>query len=256
MTLVSNGVLLQRYDETPGDLRLGRHLELDAHSLAYTVEELEAKVPIKPQEWMSGLKTLDQARLGSCTGNAGTYHLAQLYGADLSAIKLNGLSLTNYDAVADEKFAVELYSEATTLDGFPGTYPPDDNGSSGLGICRALKAKGLVKGYQWAVTLQGLATMLQKRGCIIGTPWYHAWFQPDVQGFVDSGNWKASGIAGGHEIYIEALEAWNDAQPTLSVIRFRNSWGEGWGDKGAGRMRLATYAALKQQIDVKQYVGL
>ena len=39
------------------------------------------------------------------------------------------------DATAGEQFAVALYSDATKVDAYPGTYPPDDTGSSGLAIC-------------------------------------------------------------------------------------------------------------------------
>ena len=35
-----------------------------------------------------------------------------------------------------EGFAVKLYEDATVVDGYPGEYPPDDTGSSGLAICK------------------------------------------------------------------------------------------------------------------------
>lgn len=255
--LVTNGVLRHRYDEKADkQFPLGRHIELDARSLAYTVEgtpEFPYK-PIAPAEWMSGITTLNQGHLGSCTGNAGTYHLASALGANnLGKAVLAGKTLTNYDAAKNEEFAVELYHEASVADGFPGDYPPDDTGSSGLAICKVLKKAGLIKGYQWVTTVRGVAAALQTGGVIIGTPWYEAWFTPDSKGFVDNGAWTTSPIAGGHEIYIEALESYDSRDPRKSVIRFRNSWGDGWGDHGAGRMTLSTYNALKQQIDVKQY---
>jgi hypothetical protein len=255
MPLITNGRLLHEYEEQvhPG-MRLGRHQELDARSLSY-LAQAAPPVPIKPMEWKPCIPTLDQGQLGSCTGNAGTYHLSQLYGtAGLGSVHLGGKTLSTSDAKANEQFAVELYHEATIKDGVQGTYPPDDTGSSGLGVCRALKAAKLITSYQWATSAEAFANLLQRAGCIIGVPWYESWFHPDSQGFVDAGNWESSGVAGGHEIYVEALEAWNASDLSQSVIRFHNSWGDSWGDHGCGRMRLSTYDGLRQHIDVAQAV--
>lgn len=256
MSLVTNGIQLHRYDEVvhPG-MRLGRHAELDARSLQFTVEE--AKI-IKPADWPAAIPTLDQLQLGSCTGNAGTYALSAEVGASgLVNVTLNGKTLSPTDAVHNEQFAVELYHEATVNDGYPGTYPPDDTGSSGLGVCKSLVKAKLIGKYVWATNLRALATLLQRRGVIMGWPWYEAFFQPDAHGFVDGDkNWQASGVAGGHELYFEALEAWDDHDPSKVVFRFHNSWNDSWGDHGCGRITGATYNALRQQVDAKQYIPL
>lgn len=259
--LVSNGTLSHVYNEVVHEgMRLGRHLVLDARSLAHTVEEeiADTAVLIRPAEHLSPLPALDQAALGSCTGNAGTYALAARAGKDrLAAVHLDGMALSTQPDLA-EAFAVEVYHEATEDDGLDEPpYPPDDRGSSGLGVCRALKSAGLIGGYQWATTLRGVGALLQRAGVMFGTPWFEAWFQPDTDGFVDADpRWPNSGIAGGHEIYIEALEAWDDHDPSKSVIRFRNSWGPAWGASGSGRMRLSTYVLLTSAIDVKQLSDL
>ena len=256
MPLITNGVLTHVYDEDVHEnMRLGRHLELDARSLAFQVDLAQQQKPIKPAEWKPAIPTLDQSHLGSCTGNAGTYHLSALYGAaNLSAIKLAGKTLSATNATANEQFAVEVYHEATIKDGVPGNYPPTDTGSSGLGVAKALKAANLISKYVWATNARAFGALLQTAGCIIGVPWYEAWFTPDAHGFVDSGNWAASGVAGGHEIYVEALESWSDTDPSQSVIRFHNSWNDSWGDHGCGRLRFSTYHQLMSQIDVKQLV--
>ena len=120
-------------------------------------------------------------------------------------------------------------------------------------MCKALRAANLVSKYVWATNARAFGRLLQTAGCIIGVPWYEAWFKPDAHGFVDSGSWAASGVAGGHEIYVEALEAWSDTDPSQCVIRFHNSWNDSWGDHGCGRLRFSTYNQLSSQIDVKQF---
>jgi hypothetical protein len=259
--LVSNGLLLHRFEEVRHRrARLGRHLELDARSLAYTIEaelrDAVGTIPVRPAAHPPAIPILDQGALGSCTGNAGAYALSALAAGDqLTAISLDSYHLTPDPAsgISNELFAVALYHRATVADGVPGQYPPDDTGSSGLGVCRALKAAGLVHGYVWATTLRGLGALLQRSGVIVGMPWFEAFFHPDQDGFVDADpRWPESGIAGGHELYWAALESWDDRDPRASVVRFPNSWGSGWGMQGWGRIRLSTYLALRQQIDVKQ----
>lgn len=250
--LVTNGILTHKYEQNHRpSMFLGRHLELDARSLQYTLNVEELRRPVKPSEFLAPIPTLDQGQLGSCTGNAGTRMIAWLHKDNLFGTALNGHNLSD-DATADEAYAVELYHQATINDGFQGTYPPEDTGSSGLGVCRSLKAAGLLSRYVHATSLRSMAVLLQTGPIIVGMPWYDAFFSP-IQSFIDGNtNWQASGIAGGHEIYGEAVEAWDDMDPGKCIFRFHNSWGGGWGDKGCFRMRGSTYNALRQQIDVMQ----
>lgn len=256
--LVTNGILTHQFEEKVHEgRRLGRHLVLDARSLAYAIESLlpARPAPLKPAVHSPGIPVLDQGSLGSCTGNAGTYLYAEQLGVRRPMASLAGDALSEVAADLDEKFAVELYHEATLNDPFPGSYPPDDTGSSALGVCKALKAASKIAGYRWATTLHGFATLLQSGGVIMGLPWYEAFFNPDPAGFIDGVGWASSPIAGGHELYVSSLLNWNPINPGASAIEFWNSWGPNWGLSGRGRMRLATYASLKGQIDVAQFVG-
>lgn len=268
--MLTHGKLVHRYE--PTDVRLGRHRRLDARSLDYlhrhdattvlrTVRH-EIPIPILDQEDLDvqGIDTSVLVRgakkvtaLGSCTANAGTAALAFLLGA--AHLAKVGLSAT--DAVLCERYAICLYHEETVDDEFPKQWPPDDTGSSGLGIARALKKRGLIGSYVHATTADDLVSLLMHGPVLLGTPWFQAWFSPDPNGFIDSGNWKSSPLAGGHEILAIgideiALDAHGRVIPERTVLRLRNSWSTGWGLKGEFRMRLSTYVTMRRQIDALQ----
>src|SRR4051812_41536406 len=153
--LLDKGFLYQRYDEDEHEgMRLGRHLWLDGRSLAHMIENSVADMTSKVTsvQWERKLAILDQGKLGSCTGNAGTGALGTQPFYDAVGKKV----LPSPDDETDaEAFAVKLYEDATVLDGYPGTYPPDDTGSSGLAVCKVLKARGLITKYRWARSPHG-----------------------------------------------------------------------------------------------------
>ena len=251
--LLAEGELYHRFEERVHDgMRLGRHQWLDGRSLAHMVEnDVQAMGrPLKNQSWERALAILDQGNLGSCTGNAGTGALGTqpFYDAAGKAV----LPAAN-DAVAGEQFAVQLYSDATKVDAYPGTYPPDDTGSSGLAICKVLKSRGTIRGYRFARSAYGLLQLLQNGPVLQGMPWYGAFFTPDGQGYIDSDpNWQSSGVQGGHEV--EAIGVELDASDAFnSTIVYANSWGTGWGLQGLFKMRLRTYEEMNG-IDLKQYL--
>lgn len=264
-------VLIRKYPVHP---RLGRHQVLDARSLSYvhhgagaTLREVDHEPPLAvlDQEDLhaQGISVraifptahgLDDAdALGSCVGNATTVHLAERLG-------LTRLKVPN-DATAGERFAINRYHRATQCDtDLAEAYPNTDCGSSGLGSARACKRDGFISGYQHATTAQGMLSLLQAGTVIIGTPWYNAWFDPDQHGFIDAASdWEDSGVAGGHEVCITAIEQLvldRAGVPAGStVLRVRNSWNRSWGDSGSFRMRLATYTRLRSEIDVIQFTA-
>jgi hypothetical protein len=249
---MDNGISYHRYQEDVHEgMRLGRHQLLDARSLSHMVEnDVEAMgTSYKDQHWQRVISILDQGDRGSCTGNAGTGALGTqpFYDAAGRRVLPSG-----EDAKACEEFAVQLYSDATAVDPYPGTYPPEDTGSSGLAICQVLKSRGIITGYTWARSAYGFLTLLQAGPVLQGMPWYKAFFHPDAHGFIDADpNWSASGVAGGHEV--EAIGVELDHRDVYSsTITYANSWGTGWGDHGMFRMRLRTYEQMTG-VDLKQY---
>ncbi|MEV4975504.1 hypothetical protein [Streptomyces scopuliridis] len=250
---------------------LGRHQVLDPRSLAYRrrydgqplrATEWEPRIPVLDQQHLvaQGIRTSesyglddDVDALASCTGNAGAALLSILLTKEEAA----AAGLDTDDAVAAEHFAIGLYADATACDRWSDSvWPTQDTGSSGLGVAKALHARGLIDQYGHATTAEELCMLLQTGPVLMGMPWRSAFSQAGTDGFVDSDpNWASSPLEGGHEVCVTALESValdNGALlPDYTVIRFRNSWG-GWGDHGDGRMRLSTYQTLRDQITICQ----
>jgi hypothetical protein len=251
--LLETGYIYRKYDESPREgMRLGRNQWLDGRSLAYMVENdaREMGKSISSQLWERKVAILDQGSLGSCTGNAGTGALGTEPFYDAAG---RNVLPDPGDAAACEEFAVQLYSDATQLDPYPGTYPPEDTGSSGMAICKVLKARGTIRGYRWARSPYGLLRLLQNGPVLQGMPWREAFFSPDKDGFIDADpHWPSSSLAGGHEVEAIGVEL-DESDAFNSAIVYANSWGTGWGVDGRFRMRLRTYEELSG-IDLKQFV--
>lgn len=261
---------IQQYDVHPA---LGRHRVLDPRSLAY--RRPYTGETIRTVEWAPRVPVLDQQdllkqdihtsemfedvgdvdALGSCTANAATAALSVLLSHD--ACMQAGLDTT--DAVAAERFAIGLYADATKADEWLDyTWPSDDCGSSGLGVTKALKRRGLVQHYRHAKTAEELCMLLQTGPVLMGMPWHQAFFEPvsSLALLDEIPGWEHSPVSGGHEVLITALESVAEVQGEFSyehtVIRCRNSWTEGWGDRGSFRLSLAVYQRLRSEIDLIQ----
>jgi hypothetical protein len=274
-----------QYDVRPD---LGRHLVRDPRSLAYRRRYDGERV--FPVEWAPKAPVLDQQNLltqgihtaelfeaveapegtedvpptepmedvdalASCTGNAATALISILHTAD--SLATAGLDVT--DAAAAETWAIGLYADATANDQWlEYTWPTQDCGSSGLGVAKALRTRGLIDQYGHATTAEELCRDLQNGPLLMGLPWYADWNEPVGTSALldDIPNWQASPVIGGHEVCITALEhvmydptGGLDYQRT--ILRAQNSWGA-WGDGGSFRLSLAIYEQLKAGIDVSQ----
>lgn len=189
---------------------LGRRVEHDPRSRAFAFVP-PRKVALRTLAHRSYGLPLDQGNLGSCTGNAaaGAVNTDPVH-------KIGGRVLAEADAVS-------LYEAATRLDPWPGEYPPDDTGSSGLAAAKAAVQAGFVRQYRHAFGLEDALQALQHVPVITGVDWYDGMFDPTKDGFVH----PTGEIAGGHEFLVRGYVA-----AKRPYVLCMNSWGEEWGMAG------------------------
>jgi hypothetical protein len=225
---------------------LGRHVNHDPRSREYPVRSTPP-AQLKSVEWVRRVPIFDQGQLGSCTGNAaggwlGTDNSVR-QGLTEASIIMSAASKVSVPV--DEALAVEIYHEATVLDPYQGTYPPDDTGSDGLSVAKVLKSMGVVDVYQHAFSLSALQSALQTSPAMLGTEWLQNMFNPDKNGVVTLGG----SVAGGHEYLCVGFDAGDLGWP--APFKFANSWGPGWGMGGYFFMSADTVTKLlKAQGDV------
>jgi hypothetical protein len=202
---------------------LGRHVNHDPQSRRYA---FRARRVLVDTAHTRRIAVLDQGQLGSCTGNAA-----------LGCIGTDPFYTTE-PATMDwsEGQAVEVYSEATSIDPWPGAWPPDDTGSDGLSVAKVLQDHGWVSGYQHAFSLPDALSALVDRPVITGTNWYESMFDPSPTGEVRVT--AGSQLAGGHEYVADRLDVTNGR------VWFTNSWGTGWGAAGRFWMSFDTWQRL------------
>lgn len=165
----------------------------------------------------------DQGNLGSCTGNAVA-----------GCLNTKPLHLVG-GRMFREADAVRIYELATQLDGFAGTYPPTDTGSSGLAACKAAKQLGFIKEYRHAFGIDEALQALQVAPLITGSDWWSDMDTPTPQGFV----YPTGYVRGGHEY--EVLGYVKGKRP---YVVFENSWGLDFGINGRFKMFVEDWAKL------------
>src|SRR5487761_1281156 len=260
--------------------RFGRYQV--SEPMRFDLLHLHDGAPLKEVSWTIPIPVLDQEdlleqgidtatlipgaqqvdALGSCTANATTASLAErLHAAD------NGKFVPGKTAVDFEEWAIGFYHVCTDQTGDPSQeWPPTDCGSTGLYCCHELQKQRLIDNYLTASGAQNIVSLLQGGTVIQGTPFFNAWMEPDTNAFVDGdGSQEAldqairSGVAGGHETCISAVEklvltGTGAVVPEKSTVRVRNSWSASWGDTGSFRLHLSTLQMLGSNCDFKQFV--
>jgi hypothetical protein len=221
------------------DPRLKRHVHHDSESRRYAFDT--AGLSIVSAKHQRRIPVLDQGQLGSCTGNAGIGCL----GTEPFFSNRPPAGVAVY--AENEAGAVQLYSDATAADDYPGQYPPDDTGCDGLTIAKVLQRAGEISGYQHTFSLDDALKALGVTPFITGVNWYQTMFNPDPDGRVH----PLGALAGGHEFVADEIDA------EQGRVWFTNSWGTGWGVGGRFYMSFDDFGRLlAEQGDVTIFTPL
>jgi hypothetical protein len=121
----------------------------------------------------------------------------------------------------------DLYNWAQMQDEWPGT---NYDGTSALGLMKALKERGYVTEYRWALDIETIFAWLITSGpLLMGSWWYMDMSIVDKMGFIQ----PTGEQQGGHEyLLIGADRDKSCPDGTKGAIRMINSWGTGWGQQG------------------------
>lgn len=198
---------------------LGRNVEHDERSRMFQVTAPALRVHPSVKHRRHG-RILTQT-YGSCTGEALE-----------AAMGCNPLH-KRFERHTQKK-AEQLYSLATGLDEFPGVWPPDDTGSSGLAVCKAAVQLGRLTEYHWAFGIEQALDALQVAAIITGVGWREGFDQPNPSGRV----FPTGQVRGGHEFVVRGYDAQHHE------VLCDNSWGKGWGLRGSFIMSVKDWAAL------------
>lgn len=258
--------LVHRY--AGGELKVADH----EPALGVLDQEDYSAQGIDTSALVQGAKKVDA--LGNCVYNAGTVAVSNLgLSTYLDLVKALGLPVPDPsvgfgDVKTGEECAIVGYHRGTDQTGDPSQeWPPTDCGSSGVFLVQFLQSIGVVSSQRIATTAQDIVSLLQEDGVAEGTPFFNAWMTPDANAFVDGNGTPDdlqaaidSGVAGGHETFICAIEAIEISAsglviPEKTVLRVRNSWSKSWGDNGDFRIHLSTLVGLGSYCDYRQLVA-
>ena len=193
------------------DPRLGRQIVHDPRSRAFPFG-----ATVDTTTWRSRtVRVYDplpnpNQTIGNCTGCA-------------KATQLNSVGNRVSGVVLKMSDADRIYSLATTLDPWAGSYPPDDTGSSGLAAAKAAQQLGLGGAYRWLFggANEVVQAVMEGRTVNVGTMWYYSMFSPWRSGNDPIGIVAPAGQpAGGHEWTVRGYDVDRD------LVLGRCWWGE------------------------------
>ena len=192
------------------DLRLGRVVVHDEASRRFAVN-----ATVDTATWNTRV-----IRLYDPLPNPSQCH-GECTGCD-SAMGFNAVGNRVRGRVLNMDDAHRIYSLATTLDPWEGSWPEYDTGSSGLAAAKAAQQLGLGGEYLWHFggVDEVVQSIMDGHTVGVGTWWFDGMFEPDKDGFI----WPTGRLAGGHQYraraYYEALDA----------VGVRCWWGDGFRD--------------------------
>lgn len=191
------------------DKRLGRQLVHDPRSRAFTAALPAEGTPLRSvQHRRYDPRPEPDQPVGCCTGVG-------------EAMMGNAVGNRVRGAVLDMDDALAIYRFATSLDPFPGTYPPEDTGSSGLAAAKAAVRLGYATRYEWFFGLDAILRGLQDGPISFGGWWTWDMFRATADRPVVR---PTGGMAGGHQWMLSGHDV------PRGVL-----WGECWWGPRFGR---------------------
>jgi len=208
----------------------GRLLNHDPESRNYAAP----RRTLAPRSWMHTMGPVtDQGFYNGCVGWSVLDWLNSARGMAGRRRWNRSRGITNVNKLRQyipNEAGLELYGLVTRYDDFDWTYPPTDNGSSGLGAGRALKQLGIIDSYLWTFEYEQMLAHGQQQPVLVGTYWTDAMSDPDRNGIIHIGSeaqLQAAIDSGmGHEYVLRGVN-W-----PRKLARIRNHWTADWGLNG------------------------
>jgi hypothetical protein len=190
---------------------LGRNKVHDSRSLAFPM-----RASIDRSTWQSkAIRVYDPVpnpnqTVGCCTGVA-------------KCVQLNAVGNRKAGRMLDMAEALQIYSRNTQIDPWPGSWPPDDTGSSGLASCKSAAELGLAgTTYEWLFggADEVVQSVMMGRVISAGTWWHWDMFGPSAGTYGGLPIVKPTGgEAGGHQYAIRGYDK------TKDLVMGRCWWG-------------------------------
>lgn len=193
------------------DPRLGRHKAHDPASRGFAM-----RVSVDRSTWRDkSVRLYDplpnpNQRVGCCTGVA-------------KCCQLNAVGNRRLGKVLNMTDAETIYSANTAIDPWPGTWPPEDTGSSGLASAKTAQSLGLGGEYRWLFGGADEVVQAVMNGEVIsvGTWWYWDMFEPSGGFYLSRPVVRPlGGHAGGHQYVIRGYDEGQD------LVLGRCWWGD------------------------------
>jgi hypothetical protein len=218
-----------------GPQLLGRTVEHDPRNKDHPFPVRRLAKPVN-RNWTCGAPILDQGEIGSCEGNTAAEWLNCSKNLQLRRqfwVKQNKQFASTY---LYEPWAVKFYSKATALDNddIPGVYPPEDTGTSAVGIAKSMQSFGAISSYQWTFGWDHFLAAIDQGPVMLGTNWYSGMFDPDSRGYVNI----SGSVDGGHAYLARSIDFQNQR------VRCRNHWTSDWGLAGEFWLKFPTLQRL------------
>jgi hypothetical protein len=169
------------------DPRLGRNVVHDPRSRRFAAPRQTVVRRNKAHRVYDPRPNPNQ-QLGLCTG-AAECMMANAVGNRVAGVVL-GMGT-----------AERIYSRATQIDPWPGSWPPEDTGSSGLAAAKAAVEQGIGESYEWYFGIDAVLDGLQSYAISVGTWWMWDMFNPDPHTKIVR---PTGGRAGGHQWLLRA----------------------------------------------------